>query len=65
MLYTDRKTVYITPREAAPEEELAGLKQAMAFGVACRRLEIEIIAATSPQVKGRAERSHGCIRADW
>ncbi len=58
-LYTDRKSVYVTNREATREEELAGREPMTAFGLACRRLGIEIITATSPQAKGRVERSHG------
>lgn len=58
-LYTDRKNVYVTSREATREEELAGREPVTAFGLACERLGIEIITATSPQAKGRVERSHG------
>lgn len=57
-LYTDRKTVYITDREPTLEEELAGEPALTAFGKACRKLGIQIIAASSPQAKGRVERSH-------
>ena len=58
-LYTDRKNVYITEREPTLEEELAGEPVLTAFGRACRKLGIQIIAASSPQAKGRVERSHG------
>lgn len=58
-LYTDRKNVYITDREPTLEEELAGEPALTAFGKACGKLGIEIIAASSPQAKGRVERSHG------
>ena len=58
-LYTDRKSVYVTSREATREEELAGREPMTAFGLACHRLGIEIITATSPQAKGRMGRSHG------
>ena len=58
-LYTDRKNVYITDREPTLEEELSGMPALTAFGAACRKLGIEIIAASSPQAKGRIERSHG------
>lgn len=58
-LYTDRKNVYVTSRQATREEELEGREPLTAFGLACRRLGIEIIAAASPQAKGRVERSHG------
>jgi hypothetical protein len=58
-LYTDRKNVYITEREPTMEEQLAGDKPLTAFGKACKKLGIEIIAAHSPQAKGRVERSNG------
>jgi len=58
-LYTDRKNVYITEREPTMEEQLAGEKPLTAFGKACHKLGIEIIAAHSPQAKGRVERSNG------
>jgi transposase len=58
-LYTDRKNVYITDREPTVEEQLAGEEPLTAFGKACRKLGIRIIAATSPQAKGRVERKHG------
>jgi hypothetical protein len=58
-LYVDRKSVYITDREPTLEEELAGQQPLTAFGKACGRLGIELIAASSPQAKGRVERSHG------
>jgi transposase len=58
-LYVDRKSVYITGREPTIEEELAGQRPLTAFGAACHRLGIELIPASSPQAKGRVERSHG------
>jgi hypothetical protein len=58
-LYCDRKTVYITDREPTAEEQLAGQEPMTAFGLACHRLGIVIIAANSPQAKGRVERNHG------
>jgi hypothetical protein len=58
-LYTDRKNVYITSREPTLEEQLAGEIPLTAFGKACKKLGIAIIAAHSPQAKGRVERSNG------
>jgi len=58
-LYVDRKSVYWTEREPTLEEQLAGIEPATAFGRVCQKLGIEIIAAGSPQAKGRVERSHG------
>ena len=61
-LYTDRKNVYITKREPTAEEQLANRPALTAFGKACHRLGIEIIAASSPQAKGRIERRHGVLQ---
>ena len=58
-LYTDRKTVFVTDRDPTLEEQLAGEEPKTAFGKACAKLGIEIIAANSPQAKGRVERNHG------
>ena len=58
-LYCDRRSVYITEREPTLEEQLEGLEPMTAFGVACRKLGIDIITAHSPQAKGRVERNHG------
>ncbi len=58
-LYTDKKNVYLTTREQTIEEQLAGKEPRTAFGEACEKLDIEIIAAHSPQAKGRVERSNG------
>ncbi len=61
-LYTDRKTVYLTDREPTREEQLAGQSALTVFGKACQRLGIQIIAASSPQAKGRIERRHGVLQ---
>jgi transposase len=58
-LYTDKKNVYVTDRKATLREQLAGEEPRTAFGMACAKLGIEIIAANSPQAKGRVERAHG------
>lgn len=57
-LYTDKRTVYITNREPTIEEQLAEEEPMTAFGKACDKLGIAIIAAHSPQAKGRVERSN-------
>jgi len=57
-LYTDKRTVYITNREPRIEEQLADEEPMTAFGKACDKLGIAIIAAHSPQAKGRVERSN-------
>jgi hypothetical protein len=56
-LYTDWKNVYV--REASSKEQLQGLVPVTQFGRMCQRLGIRIIAANSPQAKGRVERNHG------
>jgi len=59
-LYCDKKNAFVLTREPSEEEILAGiLKPKSHFGKACDRLGIEVIAANSPQAKGRVERNHG------
>ena len=55
-LYTDWKNVYVRkPTEAEIAAGMAGLTQ---FGRMCATLAIRIIAASSPQAKGRVERNN-------
>ena len=56
-LYTDWKTVYVP--EATEQQLLRGEVAVTQFGQMCERLGIRIIAANSPQAKGRVERNHG------
>jgi len=56
-LYTDGKNVYV--REPTAKELVTGEAPLTQFGRMCARLGIRIIAASSPQAKGRVERSHG------
>src|SRR5258708_8402039 len=56
-LYTDWKNVYI--RKATPAEQLRGKIPITQFGRMCQKLGIRIIAASSPQAKGRVERING------
>jgi hypothetical protein len=56
-LYTDWKNVYV--RQATEREKLKGIEPMTQFGRMCARLGIRIIAANSPQAKGRVERAHG------
>jgi len=56
-LYTDWKNVYV--REPNAQERLRGEEPLTQFGRMCGQLGIEIIAASSPQAKGRVERNHG------
>lgn len=53
-IYTDWKSVYHAPPEG--EEQEQRLSQ---FGQMCAKLGIELLAANSPQAKGRVERNHG------
>jgi hypothetical protein len=56
-LYTDWKNVYV--REPTAKEYLEGRPAVTQFGRMCERLGIRIIAAGSPEAKGRVERNHG------
>ena len=56
-LYTDWKNVYVRVPNA--EEQVTGAVPLTQFGRMCAALEIQIIAARSPQAKGRVERNHG------
>ena len=51
-LYTDWKSVYRSSNPNRPMESSQ-------FGRICSRLGVELIGASSPQAKGRVERSHG------
>ena len=53
-IYTDWKGVYHAPPEG--EDGEPKLSQ---FGQMCAKLGIELLAANSPQAKGRVERNHG------
>jgi hypothetical protein len=56
-LYTDWKNVYVRPPNA--QEQVTGAVPRTQFGRMCAALDIRIIAASSPQAKGRVERNHG------
>jgi transposase len=56
-LYVDWKNLY--KRSATPQERLRGEEPVTQFGRMCAKLGIELIAANSPQAKGRVERIHG------
>jgi transposase len=64
-IYVDWKNIYVTKREPTVEEQLAGELPLTQFGKACRKLDIEIIMANSPQAKGRVERKHGVYQDRW
>ena len=56
-LYVDWKNLY--KRAATAQERLRGEQPITQFGRMCAKLGIELIAASSPQAKGRVERVHG------
>ena len=56
-LYTDWKNVYV--REPTAKELVTGEVPRTQLGRMCARLGIRILPASSPQAKGRVERSHG------
>jgi hypothetical protein len=56
-LYTDWKNVYVRPPNV--EEQATGAVPLTQFGRMCAALDLRIIAASSPQAKGRVERNHG------
>jgi hypothetical protein len=56
-LYVDWKNLY--KRSANAQERVRGEEPITQFGRMCAKLGIELIAASSPQAKGRVERMHG------
>ena len=56
-LYTDWKNLYV--RSPNGQEQQRGEPAVTQFGRMCAQLGIRIIAASSPQAKGRVERAHG------
>jgi hypothetical protein len=59
-LYCDKKNAFVLTREPTEDEIKRGITNPKShFGKACEKLGIEVIAANSPQAKGRVERNHG------
>jgi len=59
-LYCDKKNAFVLTREPTDAELLAGVLEPKShFGRACGKLGVQVIAANSPQAKGRVERNHG------
>ncbi len=58
-LYVDRNSIFHVNRPPSGQEALAGREAETQFGRALRELGIENIPASSPQAKGRVERSFG------
>ena len=61
-LYADRHTIFQSPREPTLEEQLAGLEPRTQMGQLINSLEVGLIAARSPQAKGRVERLFGTLQ---
>lgn len=55
-VYADKHTTYRSPAEPTVDEQLTGTKPQSQFGRALSELGVELIAAHSPQAKGRVER---------
>lgn len=55
-LYADKHTTYQAPATPTVDEQLAGVEPASQFGRALKELGVELLAAHSPQAKGRVER---------
>ena len=61
-VYTDRHTIFRSPKQATIEQELAGERPRSQFGRVMDELGIEMIVAYSPQAKGRVERLLGTFQ---
>jgi transposase len=61
-VYTDRHTIFRSPKRATLEQELAGERPRTQFGRVMDELGIQMIAAYSPQAKGRVERLLGTLQ---
>jgi transposase len=61
-LYIDRLSLYHARREPTEEERRQGSGALTVFGQVCFRLGIRLIAAGSPQAKGRVERMNGTLQ---
>ena len=61
-LYTDKNGLFVTSRPVQWQEQLRGEPARTQFGRALAELDIEWIAAHSPQAKGRIERLFGTLQ---
>jgi hypothetical protein len=61
-LYTDKNSLFVTTRGAERQEQLQDTPARTQFGRALAELDIEWIAAHSPQAKGRVERLFGTLQ---
>jgi transposase len=61
-LYSDRHTIFHSPREPTIVEQLANQRPLTQFGRAMKELGVSLIKAYSPQAKGRIERQWGVFQ---
>ena len=61
-LYTDKHAIFWPTRSESLEEQLAGRRSPTQFGRAMAELGVGLIAAHSPQAKGRVERLWGTLQ---
>jgi hypothetical protein len=61
-LYSDRHTIFQSPKKATLEQILQGEQPLSQFGHVLARLGISHISARSPQAKGRVERLFGILQ---
>lgn len=61
-VYADRHTIFQSPTKATVDQQLAGQLPRSQFGRLMGDLAIELIAAHSPQAKGRVERLFGTLQ---
>jgi len=61
-LYTDKNSLFVTSRPVQWQEQLRDAPARTQFGRALSELDIEWIAAHSPQAKGRIERLFGTLQ---
>ena len=61
-LYSDRHTIFHSPKEATIVDQLEGKQFRTQFGKSMDELGIKIIKAYSPQAKGRIERVWGTFQ---
>jgi hypothetical protein len=61
-LYADQHTIFQSPGQPTVEQELAGERPRTQFGRLVDELGIQLIAARSPQAKGRIERLWGTLQ---
>ena len=61
-IYADKASHFKTTRQATVEESLRDMQAETQIARAFRQLDIEYIAANSPQAKGRVERAFGTLQ---